>query len=200
MRTVRMRATAGLVLVTFAVAGCSTRGAPARRASSLTATPVAQPQALPGPSSPSPVRVSVPQRAAVSYQNPTAVAEAAVITSWTMTTGSDTSQYQAELRAAPFLTPAYLAALKASPPVAAPGAQWTLWASRDAQTTVSAVPEAAGQPADTGTTADRQFGITVTPHGDNGWTGAPVTATVFVTLARAGPGQPWLVSGIQVSQ
>lgn len=187
-------------VVTAPLAGCATilpraaahdQVAPSRSTSAsrgLAAAPV------PAASLP----VLLPTPASVNYADPTAVSQAAVITQWTMDTVTDASQYQAELRSAPFLAPAYMAQLKANPPVAAPGYQWSQWAAHRAYTTVSLVAEPDDQPADSVTTAYRQWGITVTPHGAGGWTGAPTAATVFVELTRAGSGQPWLVSAIYV--
>jgi hypothetical protein len=187
-------------LVTAPVAGCATilprtaahdQTAPSRSVSGsrgLAAAPV-PPASLP---------VALPNPAAVNYADPTAVSQAAVIIQWTMDTVTDASQYQAELRSAPFLAPAYLAQLRANPPVAAPGYQWDQWAAHRAYTTVSLVAEPDDQPADTATIAYRQWGITVTPRGIGGWTGAPLTATVFVQLSRAGSGRPWLISAIYV--
>jgi hypothetical protein len=142
--------------------------------------------------------VSLPNPGSVSYADPTEVSRATVIIQWTMDTVTDSSQYQAELRSAPFLTSAYLAQLTANPPVAAPGYQWDQWAAHRAYTTVSLVAEHDDPPADTPTTAYRQWGITVTPHGTGGWTGAPLEATVFVLITRPGAGQRWLVSAISV--
>jgi hypothetical protein len=200
-----MRGLAAVVMLavgvgTASLAGCATilpraaghdqaapsRSTPASRRLAAAPVPAASlPVALPGP-------------AAVNYADPTAVSQATVIIQWTMDTVTDASQYQAELRSAPFLAPAYLAQLKANPPVAAPGYQWNQWAAHRAYTTVSLVAEPDDQPADTATTAYRQWGITVTPHGVGGWTGAPTAATVFVQLSRAGSGRPWLVSAIYV--
>ncbi len=163
-------------------------GAASGAASGLAAPPV--------PAVSLPVPLPSPQ--SVSFADPTAVSRAAVIIQWTMDTVTDASQYQAELRSGPFLTPGYLGQLRASPPVAAPGYQWAQWAAHRAYTTVSLVAEPDDQPADTATTAYRQWGITVTPHGAGGWTGAPLTATVFVELTRTGPGQRWLVVAVLV--
>jgi hypothetical protein len=178
-----------------AAASQSTVGSPGTAASpgspassGLAAAPV------PGASLP----VSLPSQASVSYADPTEVSRAAVIIQWTMDTVTDSSQYQAELRSAPFLTPGYLAELRANPPVAAPGYQWDQWAAHRAYTTVSLIAEHDDPPPDTLTTAYRQWGITVTPHGTGGWTGAALEATVFVQLTRLRPGQPWLVSAISV--
>jgi hypothetical protein len=143
--------------------------------------------------------VPLPAPSTVNDQDASAVSKAVVTIQWTMDTTIDTSQYQAELRSARFLTPSYLANVKAHPPVAAPGAQWNEWSSHRAYTTVATLAEHDDQPADSATEARRQWGITVTPHGRDGWTGSPTTATVFVTMSRARTGSPWLVSAITVS-
>jgi hypothetical protein len=200
MRSLAAAAVLAAAVVTASLAGCAAilpraaahdQAAPSRSiaaARGLAAAPV------PAASLP----VSLPSPGSVNYADPTSVSQAAVVIQWTMDTVTDASQYQAELRSAPFLAPAYLAQLKANPPVAAPGYQWNQWAAHRAYTTVSLVPEPNDQPADTSTTAYRQWGITVTPHGVGGWTGAPTAATVFVQLSRAGSGRPWLVSAIYV--
>jgi hypothetical protein len=200
MRGVAVAALLAAVVITAPMAGCATilpraaahdQAAPSRSTSAsrgLAAAPV------PAASLP----VALPSPAAVNYADPTAVGQAAIIIQWTMDTVTDASQYQAELRSAPFLAPAYLAELRANPPVAGPGYQWNQWAAHRAYTTVSLVAEPDDQPTDTATTAYRQWGITVTPHGTGGWTGAPVTATVFVQLSRAGSDRPWLVSAVYV--
>jgi hypothetical protein len=160
-------------------------------------TPAA-PEPLPsGPGGVLPV--ALPQLSSVDGQDPVAVSRAAVIIEWTMDTVTDSSQYQAELRSGPFLTPAYLASLRENPPVAAPGAQWDEWSAHRAWTTVVARPEFDDQPPDSPVVALRQWGITVTPHGAGGWTGTPVQQTVFVTMTRTLVSQPWRVSAIQVS-
>jgi hypothetical protein len=114
-----------------------------------------------------------------------------------MDTVTDASQYQAELRSAPFLTAAYLATIKSTAPVTAPGYQWDQWAAHRAYTTVSLAAGGDDAPADTATAAYTQWEVTVTPHGTGGWTGAPLSVTVFVVLSREGTGQPWLVSSMQ---
>ncbi|MGH3302160.1 MAG: hypothetical protein ACRDOK_10845 [Streptosporangiaceae bacterium] len=195
MRARAVAAALAATAVAATLAGCAAshpgtvaagRAAPSP-STAASAAPMASAAALP---------VALPSPDSVSYADPSAVSQAVVIIQWTVDTVTDSSQYQAELRSAPFLAPAYLAQLRANPPVAAPGYQWNLWAAHRAYTTVSAVAEHDDQPADTPTTADRQWGITITPHGAGGWTAAPLTATVFVQLSRSGPGQPWLVSDI----
>lgn len=167
---------------------------PGTAAASRSTAAAASPAGEPAPAVSLPV--SLPSPDSVSYADPTAVSRAAVIIQWSMDTVTDSSQYQAELRSAPFLTPAYLAQLRANPPVAAPGYQWDQWSAHRAYTTVSLIVEPDDQPADTATTAYRQWGITVTPRGTGGWTGAPLAVTVFVQLTRSGSSEPWLVSAI----
>jgi hypothetical protein len=200
MRRHAAAAVLAAAVVTAALAGCATilpRAAAHDQAAPSRSTPASRGLAA-APVSAASLPVALPSPAAVNYANPTAVSQAAVIIQWTMDTVTDASQYQAELRSAPFLAPAYLAQLRAHPPVGAPGYQWNQWAAHRAYTTVSVVAEPDDQPADTATTAYRQWGITVTPHGVGGWTGAAVAATVFVQLSRGGSGRPWLVSAIYV--
>jgi hypothetical protein len=227
--------------VLLAAAGCGS-APPGTPAATASASQFPSPEPLPG-GTPGKLPVSLPAPATVDDTSATAVSRAAVIIEWTMDTVTDTSQYQAELRSAPFLAPAYLAALQAAPPVAAPGAQWDQWASHRAYTTVALRAEHDDPPPDTPVLAHRQWGITVTPRGPRvacprpqrsagkhpqagarhhrggspkaahrngstrrhpstpqcGWTGNPVTATVFVTLTRSGSGAAWRVSAITVS-
>jgi hypothetical protein len=200
----RAAAAALAVLAALTAAGCAsshgsvaTVGATsARPAAGSTGFPTSQP--LPSGTAGS-LPVELPQPSSIDDQDPSAVSKSVVLIQWTMDTTIDTSQYQAELRSAPFLTAGYLASLKANPPVAAPGAQWNDWTSHHATTAVATLAEHDDQPIDSPTQARRQWGITVTPHGRDGWTGTPVTATVFVTMSRAGTESPWLVSAITVS-
>jgi hypothetical protein len=195
------RAALAAAAVALASAGCSgtssaapNPGATARTAAGGFRAPAPLPAGSPGP-----LPVTLPALSSVNSQDPSAVSQAAVTIMWTMDTALDTSQYQAELRAAPFLAPAYLASLTANPPVAGSGAQWTAWSAHRAYTTVAAVPERQDQPIDSPTQAQRQWGVSATPHGTGGWTGPPLTSTVFVTMTRAAATAPWRVSAVQVA-
>jgi hypothetical protein len=198
-----MRGLAAAVLlaaaVTAALAGCAGSkpgaAAPDHGPFRSTAASSGRP-AAPVPAASLPV--SLPTANSVNYGDPSAVSGAAIIVQWTMDTVTDSSPYQAELRSAPFLTPAYLAVIKAGAPVTGPGYQWQEWAAHRAYTTVSLLAEDDGGPTDTVTDAYEQWGVTVTPHGTDGWTGAPEEFTVFVDLTRSGPAQPWLVSSMLV--
>jgi hypothetical protein len=149
----------------FTVTSCGTSHPAAAPAAAPTVSPSHfTPEPLP-PGRPGKLPVTLPRPATVDDLSATAVSRAVIIIQWTMDTVIDTSQYQAELRSGPFLTPAYLAALRASPPVSAPGAQWNAWAAHHAYTTVVPRAEFDDPPPDTATLARRQWGITVTPHG-----------------------------------
>ncbi|MDF2259481.1 hypothetical protein [Streptantibioticus ferralitis] len=181
----------------MAAVGCSSGHATAPTPPGpTTALPSSQP--LPSGKAGSPP-VPLPAPSTVNGQDPDAVSKAVIAVQWTVDSTIDSSQYQAELRSAPFLTADYLSALKSTPPLAAPGTQWSEWARHRAYTTVTARAEHDDQPADSATLARRQWGIIVTPHGRDGWTGRPTTATVFVTMSRVGAKSPWLVSAVNVS-
>jgi hypothetical protein len=203
MNTTRTRSGGGFALAALALAaaGCSGH-APGGTTPSRYATPnpslALSAQPLPT-TSPAPYPVPLPSASEVDRGDPTATARAAVVTMWSTDMASDASQYQANLRAAWLLAPAYLASIQAHPPVGAPGAWWNECAEHHAYTTVAATADHEDQPADTATSADRQFSITITPHGAGGWTGPSESETVFISLTRPAAGQPWAVAGVEVS-
>lgn len=210
MNTKTTTAAAVLALAMLAAAGCTSQAAAPKTTaspsqsstSSAAATPNASAafSAQPLPTtSPGPYPVALPSPATVDRQDPTATAQAAAVIMWSTDMATDASQYQAELRSAWLLAPAYLASIKAHPPVAAPGAWWNECAAHHAYTTVTATPERQDQPSDTAISAVRQFGLTITPHGTAGWTGPVQTDTVFIQLTRTEQGAPWAVSAVELS-
>lgn len=118
---------------------------------------------------------------------------------WTMDTTTDTGEQQADLRAAPYLSPNYLTELREATPRPAPDADWRTWSAHRAFTVVTLEAAHDDQPPDTPGAAHRQWGLTVTPIGRDGWEGEPNLVTVFVTLTRPGPGRGWRVSAVNVS-
>lgn len=187
--------TAAAAALAAIASGCATlHAAPANVRRPTPAPPAAQPQPLP-PATPR-APAALPRLSRAGWADPTSVSRAALTVMWTIDTATDTSQQQAEIRAAPFLTPSYAAALRASRPAAAPGAQWLQWVSHRARTSVRLRPEHDDQPAGTASVAYRQWGLTVAPVGRDGWRGNPVQVTVFVTMTRTGPGWPWHVASI----
>jgi hypothetical protein len=143
--------------------------------------------------------VPLPQAGKVNGQDAGAVSAAALTIMWTFDTTIDTSRHEASLRAAPFLDPGYLAALRESPPRSAPGAEWNSLRAHRAYTTVQLTPGYDDQPPDTATEARRRWGLTTTPVGRDGWKGSSSLVTVFATLTRPGPAAPWRLSGLNVT-
>ncbi|MGW9210846.1 hypothetical protein ACWGR4_28135 [Embleya sp. NPDC055664] len=141
---------------------------------------------------------SLPAPAGVDGTSAIAVAQAAVVTMWTVDTELDATQWDAAQRAAPFLTPKYAESLRLSPQVAGPGGVWLAWAEHKSVTTVTtASADDLGKPGDTETTAFHAFTLTITPNGRDGWKGSATTMTVFVSLERASAAQPWKVSSVR---
>lgn len=134
----------------------------------------------------------------VGGADPQTVAAAAVKTMWTVDTAIDHSQRDADLRAAPYLSPVLLALLMDNAVVAAPGAQWDTWSSHQAYTTVTVRQEHDDPPPDDATTARRQEHIDVLVHSRDGSKTNTVSATVFVTLTRSADG-PWRVADLHLA-
>jgi hypothetical protein len=128
----------------------------------------------------------------VDRRDPTEVSRAAVQVMWTVDATIDRSQRDAYLRARPYLSPEYGEAVNAEPA----GAMPSVWRDHRAYARVRLTAQAPedGVGADTATTAHRQWRVTATPTGRDGWTGPPVHATAFVTLTRGYDG------GWQVTQ
>jgi hypothetical protein len=136
----------------------------------------------------------------VNMGNPVSVARAALKALWTVNTAVDQSPYAAELSATPYMTPAYAAEIRGTPPVAAPGAQWDSWVRHHAVTNVSLLAEHdSGAPLSSSTVDYLQYWVTITPHGNHGWTSVPNTLVEFVVLTRSGLSSLWLVSDVNTT-
>ncbi|MEU4924615.1 hypothetical protein AB0G29_35340 [Streptomyces parvus] len=143
----------------------------------------------------------IPVPASVDQEDASAVARGALIALHTYDTDIDPGRQQAALRMAAvgWTTAAYAAQQRAAQPRGGNGAAWNEWTRHRAYTTATATPaDEAGRPADTATTAYRQWTITITPHGRDGWTGEPEMSTAFVELSRPAAGKPWRLSALQV--
>ncbi|WP_157254805.1 hypothetical protein [Nonomuraea typhae] len=169
----------------LAATGCAQHTSPAPAASPTRPIP------LPLPS-------SRPAAAGTDDTAPDAVSAAALTAMWSIDTATDHDPRAAALRASPWLSPAYLAALRSDP---SPGtdATWTTWAAHRARTQVNLAPGHDQRPADTATTAYRQWSLTITPVGRDGWRGPPSDLTAFATLTREHHGATWKVAAITVS-
>ena len=200
---------AAAVLLTAALASCgtltpdagppadskaATAAAPATSSTNTASSDPSEAAPLPTGSGGTP-RPGLPKN--VDTGSADAVGRAALTVMWTMDTAIDTSQYNATVRAAPYLTTKYAAELKAAPPRSAPGAEWTTWTQHKAWTTVALESaDEAGRPSDTPTDAYRTWTVTTTPHGTDGWTGDPTVTTAFVSLTHTAGS--WKVSAVQV--
>jgi len=103
-------------------------------------------------------------------------------------------------RALPW-TPGQLAAgIRDGRPVTGLGAAWTTLATHHGYLTVTvARAYDDGAPTDTRGVVHRQVTVTTTtPHGRDGWTGAPVTHTDYLTLTRTRSG--WRIAALQDQQ
>jgi hypothetical protein len=113
---------------------------------------------------------------------------------WTVDATTDHGQLDAYHRAVPLMDAAYAATLTDQPTGTLP----STWRDHRAHALVHLThhsPEGDVEP-DTPTLAHRAWTITVHPTGRDGWTGAPIHTTAFVTLQRPQPEAPWRVSAV----
>ncbi|WP_329473053.1 hypothetical protein OIE75_32290 [Streptomyces sp. NBC_01723] len=120
---------------------------------------------------------------------------------WTFDTTTDRGPHDAELRTADagWLTEAHADRLRAHRPQPVTDAQWQQWIRHRAHTTVVVKKsEDAARPPDTDTGAWRQWTVTATPSGRNGWKGELVVVTAYVHLTRTAVGTSWRVADVTV--
>ncbi|MBO8188892.1 hypothetical protein [Streptomyces spirodelae] len=181
----------------------ATRQSPAPGASAGTGpSPDASPSATGESSEPAaPPKGGVPEPEDVDQKDPDAVGKGALTAMWTYDTDVDRGPQDAGVRTADagWLTETYARRLRDHRSGSAPGAQWETWSQHRAYTTVElAKTEDASKPGDTDTVAWRQWTLTTTPHGRDGWKQQPTTVVAFVHLVRAAAGKPWRVADITV--
>lgn len=188
----RIAVTAATVI---AAAACGTTGA---HRPSVAVSPAASPTASPTTSaaSCSPSKGAtppgLPDPQGIDHSDATAVARAAVTVMWTVDAEIDQGQRDAYKRACPYLTAQYAAQIASEDSV---GPVPAVWKEHRAYAKVSLTlqqPEGDLDP-DTATRAYRQWSITVTPTGRDGWTGPRTRATAFVVLVRATARDSWRV-------
>lgn len=143
----------------------------------------------------------IPSPADVDESDATAVSRAALTALTTYDTAIDASRNDAGARVAEagWCTAVYAAELRSAVSRSAPGATWATWVQHKAYTRPKLTQtKDAGQPADSDTTAYRQWTITLTPTGRDGWTGPPETSYAFVELTRADQSKPWRLNTVTV--
>ncbi|WP_406517560.1 hypothetical protein [Streptomyces sp. NBC_00134] len=207
--TSRRRMAVGVAAAATALvlSGCSAFGdggsddaPPKKPASSVAPDPSGEAEPLPPGKSGEP-HGGIPSPADVDQTDATAVSEAALTGMFTYDTAIDTSRNDAGRRiaAAGWCTATYAAELKEAATRSAPGTGWTLWDRHQAYTTATLQQtEEAGKPADTDTDALRQWTITITPTGRDGWKGAAESRTAYVELIRPAAGKPWRLNAVTV--
>jgi hypothetical protein len=136
----------------------------------------------------------------VDDQDATAVAVAAVTTDWIFDTTLDVSQADAQRRSQRWLTPAYAAQIAAAAQVAAPGADWTAMAAHHGYTTVALTRAYDDPTPDSPTDVWREFTVTVTEHGRDGWSGPVQHVVQYAHLTRSDARSPWRVAEMRVTQ
>lgn len=104
----------------------------------------------------------------------------------------DTGPHAAARRALAYLAPPMSTDVLAAPPVASAGAKWDLWMRHRAVLTSQVTPGNDPTPPDTANRVYRQYQVTQTVRGENGWSAPDETTTVFVTLVRTPEG--WRIS------
>ena len=135
----------------------------------------------------------------VDRHNAVAVGKAFVRASYTFDTATQASTNPATVRSTLWCTPSLRAKMLAELPQGSPGGQWIDWTAHKAVTTVAVewAPQS-GAPPETTKAAYESFNVTVTPHGEHGWTGAPDYYVLWLTLSRTGPKKPWEVASFEV--
>lgn len=213
--TATATAATALLSAVIVLAGCGTTPTEVT-ATNPPATPTSTAGSGPSPQQPAPAGASTTTTTStpvtpavttaasagtVNRSDPTAVAEAMLDTTFRSNTTTDTSPYTAVKRSLAWFTPAAAARVLASAPTSPVGAEWITWTAHEVTTSVAVhINTDPGAPADTATSADRQFNVTVTPHGEDGWTTAPDQYQCFVTLTRTSPTGAWQVSNLQTAQ
>ena len=124
----------------------------------------------------------------VDRHDPVAVGKAFVRASYTFDTATQASTNPATLRSTLWCTPSLRAKMLAELPQGSPGGQWIEWEAHKAVTTVTVhwAPQS-GAPSETTKAAYESYNVTVTPHGEHGWTGAADHYGWWLTLSRMGP-------------
>ncbi|WP_330346623.1 hypothetical protein OG858_47340 (plasmid) [Streptomyces europaeiscabiei] len=141
----------------------------------------------------------IPSPADVDSSDATAVSKAALTALTTSDTAIDTSRNDAGRRTAEagWCTTSYAEQLRAAVSRSQPGTDWTTWAEHKAYTRPRlTLTEEAGRPNDTPSTAYRQWTITLTPTGRDGWKGREEVHVAFAELTRATASKPWRLNAV----
>lgn len=190
MNSTQLPGKAMTALALFALSACGWGSSPAAAPSASLQSPAAEPPptARPGQA----WTTTIPHR--LDEMDATALSQAVVHTIWAVDAARDTGQRQAFLRARPYLTQDCAARLQAEPVGTIPN----LWREHRAYAQVRLTPQSpeSGAGPESQVLAHRQFQVTVTPTGRDGWKGTPIRAITFTTLIRPAANTPWRISDI----
>jgi hypothetical protein len=174
----------------FLLAGCAGHSAslppPAAAPPSTSTTPAPPPSPAPPPVTPPPI-------GSADGSDPSSVSRVVIECMYEIDTTRDSGFAAGLRRAADLLTPEYAASVS-SAPTPSPDARWREYTAHQAYTEVSLTDTAEDHPVDTATTAHREWLVSYTPVGRDGWRGTPVQSLALVTLTHAAGG--WVVSQI----
>jgi len=133
---------------------------------------------------------------AATTSDPDSVAQAFATVTFTFDTALDRSPFDAQARSATYATPTFAATLT-RPLVQGGGAEWNTLAAHHGFTTVGlAANNDDGRPPDQLRAAARGYTVTVTGHGDAGWTQTVDTEAMYLYLTRTGGTSPWQVDRV----
>lgn len=154
------------------------------------------------PTTSTPARPTAPPRfvapSAIDQRDATAVSRAALTIMWSVDSIRDRAgQRDAYLRASVYFTRDYATRIRRTfAPQRLPG----LWEQHKAFNAVEAKAiDDEDQASDTPTRAGRQWSLTITPTGRDGWSGETFTVLAFTELVRADNRHPWRLANVVVS-
>lgn len=149
------------------------------------------------PPSTTPPPDDLPTPGRIDQRDASAASKGALTVMYTVDSRVDTGLRDAKLRAEPYLTPDLTTKIKAEPQQFVP----TDWRQHQAYLAVRLEPlvKEAGAPPDGPTAAYRQWEMTTTPKGRDGWRGEPKKSVVYVGLTRSSGRGPWRVSDVVVT-
>lgn len=150
----------------------------------------------PSPGTPETPRVpgGLPDPDGIDTKDATALSRAALTIMYTVDSTVDEGLRDAKLRAARYLTPEYLAEIKATPRQYVPNG----WREHRAYLAVRLKPlrREAGAPTDGPTAAYLQWEMTTTPTGRDGWRDTSSRSLVYMSLTRSSERDSWLISDV----
>jgi hypothetical protein len=150
--------------------------------------------ATPSPSRSPRIPGGLPDPRRVDQKDATAVSKAALTVMYTVDSTVDVGLRDAKLRAERYLTPGYTGKIKAEPRQYVPEE----WRQHRAYLAVRLKPlvREEGAPSDGPTAAYRQWEMSATPTGRDGWHDTRSKSVVYMVLGRSSERAPWRISDV----